>query len=98
MEPKQTTAHAEQMAEDTVLTALAPGRLFAIEIKPTTKQSPEEIKAAIERCLNTGWIQMGPADSCDPRTYLTEEGQREFASRQAAETRRNEEARRKQHR
>jgi len=79
---RESIAISEAAAEMTVLTELEQTPMFAIEIKPRSRQSPTEIKQAVERCEATGWIKTGPASSRDPRVHLTATGRAELASRQ----------------
>lgn len=76
------TSDAESAAEMTVLSALQDRPLFPIEIEPRKGQSSQEIKAAVERCDATGWIEIGPVSHYDPRAHLTPFGRTMLGSRQ----------------
>lgn len=79
---KERIAISEAAAEMAVLTEFDGPRMFAIELKPQEGQTEDGIKEAVERCLATGWIEIGPASHYDPRTHLTAAGRAELASRQ----------------
>jgi hypothetical protein len=70
-------------AEQVVLEELAAVPQFAIAIRPRGEQRAEEIKAAVERGLRAGWIEIGPARSCDPRARLLPAGRAELRRRHA---------------
>jgi hypothetical protein len=70
--------------ETIVLEALERQPQFAIELAPNENRHPgrpRPVSEAAERCLNTGWAQMGPADSSDPRVHLTGLGRLELEQR-----------------
>jgi hypothetical protein len=70
--------------ETVVLRAIEQQPQFAIELAPTENRHPGQprpFSEAVERCLNARWLQMGHANSRDPRVHLTSSGRLELEQR-----------------
>lgn len=70
--------------ETVVLEAIERQPQFATELAPNENRHPGQprpLSEAVERCLNARWMQMGQANSRDPRVHLTGSGRLELEQR-----------------